>query len=251
MYIHNYATGLREVINLSPQQMHERRTKRMRLILWCGVMGMTAGCGDRTMVMYTLTYKGVSDWRPNHIGEFMAWGRTRWKRRYVWCAELQKRGAPHYHVLTVQDKGERWEKPDAENGGWPYGFTWVTPDIKYPWYILKYIQKGSESTNGRGYPKGMRIYAVSMWARSSMEGKPKDVYRSLQLPNWFKAGAQDAPNIHIARRVAGGIGYGGSRAISPYTGRYMVSVDEVMSADYNAAIAIPNPSQSGHQLSWR
>ena len=53
--------------------------------------------------MVTLTYAGVDDWRPNHIREFMQAFRKLYKKKlvgYAWVAELQERGAVHYHVMV-------------------------------------------------------------------------------------------------------------------------------------------------------
>ena len=54
--------------------------------------------------MVTLTYRNIDDWRADDVSYFMRLVRQWCKRReievrYVWVAELQKRGAVHYHVV--------------------------------------------------------------------------------------------------------------------------------------------------------
>lgn len=60
--------------------------------------------GQRETVWFvTLTYVGVDDWRARHISDCLAAIR-KWCQRqaatfkYLWVAELQKRGAIHYHL---------------------------------------------------------------------------------------------------------------------------------------------------------
>ena len=60
--------------------------------------------------LVTLTYREVGDWQPHHISDLLqrirVWLRRRGHRfRYVWVAELQRRGALHYHVLAWLPRG--------------------------------------------------------------------------------------------------------------------------------------------------
>lgn len=96
--------------------------------------------------MVTLTYARMDGWSPRHISEALKrvrqWmGRRGHAFRYVWTAELQDRGAIHYHVVTWLPEGK--EKPpfwDAQ-GWWPHGSSrseWARNAVGY---IVKYASK--------------------------------------------------------------------------------------------------------------
>ncbi|NKF22974.1 rolling circle replication-associated protein [Solimonas marina] len=96
--------------------------------------------------MVTLTYRDVGDWSPRHISEAIKrvrqWmGRRGHKLRYVWTAELQERGAIHYHIVTWLPQGkDRVPFWDAM-GWWPHGSTrseWAQNGVGY---IVKYASK--------------------------------------------------------------------------------------------------------------
>jgi len=112
--------------------------------------------------MFTLTYRGVDDWRPNHIKDFLQRIRVYLRRRgigfhYVWVAELQKRGAVHYHAIIWLPRGFKLPYSD-DRGWWPHGFSEQKPARKGVGYLMKYTSKGSD---GMKFPKGLRIYAFS------------------------------------------------------------------------------------------
>lgn len=112
--------------------------------------------------MVTLTYRGVDDWRKNHIKDYLQRVRVYMKRRgldfhYVWVAELQKRGAVHYHVIVWLPRGFRLPYAD-KRGWWPHGFTEQKPARKGVGYLMKYTSKG---LSGMKFPKGIRIYGFS------------------------------------------------------------------------------------------
>lgn len=119
--------------------------------------------------MVTLTYRDGSDWSARHLSE--AFKRVRqWLARrgrtfrYVWCAELQERGAIHYHVIAwfpakfhgtkarkVADTPPFW---DAE-GWWPHGSSqsaWADNPIGY---IASYVSKISGKDR---LPAGARMH---------------------------------------------------------------------------------------------
>jgi len=157
------ASAAREVIGVFQPDPAASRLARLRR----GV-GAAARCLDvaakpeavRT-VMVTLTYRGTNaDWSPNHIRAFLAavreWMRRRdLAMRYVWVAELQKRGVIHYHVALWLPEGVQLPKPD-ERGWWPHGMTrteWARHAVGY---IAKYASKGTDDV----IPKGVRLYGV-------------------------------------------------------------------------------------------
>lgn len=111
--------------------------------------------------MLTLTYANVEDWEADHISYLMRHVRQWCKRRqieirYVWVAELQKRGAVHYHVMFWLPLGVSLPKPDKQ-GWWPHGHTrieWIKRPVAY---LVKYVSKGLD--DGHRFPKGCRIHA--------------------------------------------------------------------------------------------
>jgi hypothetical protein len=117
-----------------------------------------AGARFRT-VMVTLTYREVGDWEPKHLSRFMGAVREYLRRRdlavrYVYVAELQERGAVHYHVLFFLPRGVTLPKPD-KRGWWPHGSTRIEWVRKAVGYMLKYASKLQSKTGT--FPKGLRI----------------------------------------------------------------------------------------------
>lgn len=107
----------------------------------------------------TLTYREVGDWSPKHVSELLGHVRKWFTRRlvrcgYVWVAELQKRGAMHYHLLIWLPKGLTLPKPDKQ-GWWPHGWTKIEWARNPVGYMAKYASKGDSGAN---FPKGARLY---------------------------------------------------------------------------------------------
>jgi len=114
------------------------------------------------VAMITLTYALTDAWQPYHIANFCSILRKHLNRRgipwqAVWVLELQKRGAPHYHLLVWLPKGVTLPKPD-KRGWWRFGSTRIEWARNAVGYIAKYSSKGPGSGT---IPKGARIYAVS------------------------------------------------------------------------------------------
>ena len=110
--------------------------------------------------MITLTYGPGESWRPRHLSELLAACRKFCKRagkdfRYVWVAEMQKRGVVHYHVIVWLPVGFKLPKPD-ERGWWPYGMSNIQWARKAAGYLAKYASKGQEP-GAPAFPKGIRI----------------------------------------------------------------------------------------------
>jgi hypothetical protein len=133
---------------------------------------------DISQVMVTLTYRNIEDWRPRHITEFL----RKVKRvlgpdlfGYFWVAEMQKRGAVHYHVILTVRKGIKLPKPD-ETGLWTYGMTRIEL-VRYVYaYLSKYLQKDGQKAK---YPRGIRIFGLSIFVL-------KDWVRMNKLPFWLR-----------------------------------------------------------------
>lgn len=112
-------------------------------------------------VMVTLTYAPGESWRARHISLFLhaarQWHKRRGQRmRFVWVAEMQDRGAVHYHVIFWLARHLQMPKPD-NRGWWPYGKTKIEAARNGVGYIAKYASKGAD---GPAFPRGVRIHAA-------------------------------------------------------------------------------------------
>lgn len=119
------------------------------------------GFRDGYAAMLTLTYADVDGWEPRHISDALKRARE-WHKaqgipmRYVWVAELQKRGALHYHLVFWMPHGVVMPKWDKDNAGWwPHGFTQWDTARNAVGYLLKYLSKG---TAAHQFPKGARLH---------------------------------------------------------------------------------------------
>jgi hypothetical protein len=147
------------------------------------------------MVMITLTYRPGENYHPLHISEYLYNLRSYILQQqrgaggagvpavllkaYAWTAELQERGAVHYHVLLVVERGTDIPRPDNP-GMWAHGMTKIE-EARKPWYIAKYASKGGKKIE---YPKGIRIFAV--WISEGMlDKKSLWLWRLSKLPAWM------------------------------------------------------------------
>lgn len=111
--------------------------------------------------MLTLTYRPGVDWQPHHVSDLLKCIREHCRRegflfRGVWVAELQQRGAVHYHLIFWLPFGVTLPKPD-KRGWWPHGMTqwmWIRKPLRY---VTKYVSKGSGDLH---FPKGLRLYSA-------------------------------------------------------------------------------------------
>src|SRR5690242_11250938 len=111
-----FTKGGGEQIAVSQFQMRIGRI-RSRVNAWSwAVTELLARYPDARALEITLTYREKDDWQPDHISRYMDKLRRRYKPRqlmaYAWVAELQERGAIHYHVLVVVSKEVFLATPD-------------------------------------------------------------------------------------------------------------------------------------------
>jgi hypothetical protein len=114
------------------------------------------------MIMIRLSYNPENEWKENNVREFMMNVRKElgpWLKAYAWVAELQKRGAVHYHVVLVVRKGIKLKKPD-KSGSWKYGSTNISR-ARSPFYLMKYTGKEYQKDYDK-LPKGARAFAVAI-----------------------------------------------------------------------------------------
>lgn len=107
--------------------------------------------------MLTLTYAPGQEWAPRHVSDLLQrlrqWARRRgFEIPYVWVAEMQQRGAVHYHVVVWVPVRYSLPKPDKQ-GWWRYGMTRTERAKRALSYIMKYATKGDTSY----FPRGLRL----------------------------------------------------------------------------------------------
>lgn len=144
-----------------------------------------------------LTYAPGNSWSPKDISKFMDKVR-RWcdfhgiEFRYLWVAEMQKRGVIHYHLIVFHPKKLSFPKPDKQ-GWWPHGSTNRSTGIKRaPAYMAKYLSKGDIAA----FPKGARTYASG-----GLQGTAQLEMRWWKLPTWVR---ELVTPDDRAKRVLGG-----------------------------------------------
>lgn len=110
-------------------------------------------------LMATLTYQPGIEWEARHVTETVRAYRRYLRRHvdspliYAWVLEMQKRGAPHYHLAIRSPQGRKLPMPD-EAGYWPHGSTRIEWARNAVGYMAKYLSKINELER---YPKGARI----------------------------------------------------------------------------------------------
>ena len=148
----------------------------------------------------TLTYRQVGDWSPSHVRDYLQRLRVWLRRRsvdlrYVWVAELQRRGAVHYHLVVWVPFGLKLPLPDA-SGMWPHGLSNIE-DARHPVaYLVKYASKGTP--DGQAFPCGLRTHGFG--------GLPPlaRLARSFaMLPRWLQAAGLHRPQR--VTRLRGGL----------------------------------------------
>jgi hypothetical protein len=170
----NQHTG--EVVAVSGWESRMKRMKR-RIKAWGKAMPL-----GLDFIVVHLTYRPGVSWRPLHISEFLSFVKKHLRKNlfgYAWVAEMQKRGAVHYHVVLAVKKGEKIPKPDLA-GWWPYGSTTVERKRRPIGYLIDYWRKISQK---RGYPKGIRIFAV-VWFQWAANGDSRFLTALWSLPAW-------------------------------------------------------------------
>lgn len=210
----NRETG--ELIETDPVKLRLGRMRR-RVKSWAETVGFyldRLGKGWR-LVMVTLTYRPGEEWHSGDVGAFM----RRMRRRlgagllaYAWVAELQLRGAVHYHVLLLVKQGTPIPKPD-EAGIWRKGATRVET-ARSPFYVVTYT--GKEYQKAGPFPKGLRMFAV--WVRKDVTGEVERwVHRLSTLPRWLSERVREQePGTFPKRHKGGGWMLCGVLLLSPW-----------------------------------
>lgn len=155
------------------------------------------------------TYAPGKNYGPRDISNMVKCLRSWCERkaiecRYLWVAEMQKRGVIHYHMIVFHPKKLSFPKPDKQ-GWWPHGSTSRSTGIKHAVaYMAKYLSKGDAAS----FPKGARTYGSG-----GLQGTSKLEMRWWKLPSWAreKGAAEDG-----LKRSKGGV-------LNPTTGELFLS----------------------------
>lgn len=153
--------------SFNPLELEQQSIRHARLCRNVGVaaklhsVAINGGKRYRNFAMVTLTYKRDT-WQASDIRNYLTHVRNWMKRRtgevlrYIWVAEMQRRGVIHYHVLFFMSKGITMPKADKQ-GWWPHGSTRTERAVAPVNYVMKYASKFDSKG---GFPKGARTYAV-------------------------------------------------------------------------------------------
>lgn len=192
---HSHREGDAFQVTFDKQKRAEKRIKRLRRNVWAAghLHGLTTkGYRAPTCWFVTLTYAGRDDWRADHISAALEQFRRYCAKikvvcRYIWVAELQKRGAVHYHLICWLPKGVRmphWDRSTVSLSGrpiaplWARGYTNTQVAKTGVGYLMKYLSKIGADTN---FPAGLRLYGCG-----GLTPQARTVRCWYNLPEWAK-----------------------------------------------------------------
>ena len=136
-------------------------------------------------VFVTLTYKPGVEWSARHITGYIKNVRMWAKRRgssmgYVWVAEMQKRGAVHYHAVIWIPASLRLPRPDKV-GWWRHGSSNVQAVKRNAiGYLMKYVSKGVVG-NDPDMPPGSRVCGSG-----GLDAMARDEFHYWRLPRYVR-----------------------------------------------------------------
>lgn len=162
----------------------------------------------------TLTYRRADGWRPGHLSAFRntlkLWCRRNGVRlRFVWVAELQERGAVHYHMVVWLPKGKFLPAPDKgqRHAWWPHGSTNIQTAQNPIGYLMKYASKASAASAAE-YPRGCRMFGVG-----GLDKSGREEVRYWRAPMWVRDAMPGTADI---RKTVGGY-------VDAHTGEFLRS----------------------------
>jgi len=176
--------------------------------------------GRATMLMVTLTYRPGEDPKPGDRKIFMRKVRRKMGDAllaYTNVAELQKRGAVHYHYLLVIRRGAWLPTPD-KSGLWEHGSTNVKRNLQSAGYLLKYVSKAE--AGDFDLPRNTRAYDVRCREVAEISTAQLMDLRLSTLPFWLEELVKDwcMETGHFPERKLGGIWtISGQEYSSPWT----------------------------------
>lgn len=187
-------------ISTHSEAVFDRRFARMRRSVWWSGQGHGAAFsgryGDRPWFV-TLTYRPGTEWRSDHVRDALQrvrmWAKRRGVKtlRYTWVAELQKRGAVHYHLVIYLPKSLSMPKWDKQ-GWWPHGMSNTQRAKTGVGYLMKYVSKLSPLHT---FPAGMRLFGIG-----GLNVEARAIRTWHNLPRW----AKDTCGVgEVTRRACG------------------------------------------------
>jgi len=192
------------------KEVCQRTARLARLRLNVGLSGHlhtmeTSPKGSRPFQpwMVTLTYRPGVDWKPEHVSACLkrmrSWAARRGvqRLRYVWVAELQKRGAVHYHIVVWLPVGVSCPMPDKQQW-WLHGMSNVVWARKPVSYLCKYLSKGGGVDEQR-LPNRARCYGIG-----GLDKSGRDLRGWHRLPTFLRGAAAASERGQYARADGGG-----------------------------------------------
>lgn len=148
----------------------------------------------------TLTYRNRGEWERRHISRFVRLMRQWFHRRdhacrFVWVAELQKRGALHYHLVVWVPRRLRLPRPDV-CGWWPHGSSKIETARNPIGYMVKYATKTTPDALKR-LPKGVRLHG-----NGGHEPHDRVHLRETLMPAWLHEHRDEQRFAHDAAEEA-------------------------------------------------
>ena len=214
MKIVNKITG--EKFNVDSRMVRIRRCQK-RVHAWAGALDeiiKQVGVNYR-MMMVRLSYAPGYDWKPLHISHLIT--KIHYELcssliAYAWVAELQERGAVHYHLLMIVKRGT--DIPYFDDAAWwIYGSTHHST-ARSPFYIVSYTAKENYQKFGT-FPKGLRMFAIWI-APGLISSSARRLLRLTSLPNWVATIARAVDDFTALRHLGGGWDINGKLVPSPY-----------------------------------
>jgi hypothetical protein len=251
MKIYNTDSG--EVFHTNETQGRLSRLRR-RMFSWARTVDGFTKSSDYRMPMVTLTYAPGNSWSANHIRQYMLAIRKHLKNRlvaYAWVAELQQRGAVHYHVLLVARRGSDIPFPDS-SGMWSHGSSGIDPARSVYYICSDYLHKEAQK-DYRRFPAGCRSHAVWVSRDFVNEGSRWLMYLDT-LPAWLSQEMRERfPLQRVARRPGGGwVTEDGTVLHSPWMSEFelrsAIRVSDI-NQEYESALPWPVSDPGSSQLS--
>lgn len=189
-----------EVLELDPIA---RRVSGLRMAVGFAARAHSVSArGHRSDVphLVTLTYRGDnSQWDGTHVRRAISMFRNWCAKksiycRYVWVAELQKRGVIHYHIAAWLPPGQKMPHWDSR-GWWKEGMSNSIVARCAVAYLMSYLKKGDIEARG-ALPKGARNYGVG-----GLEHSLRRARRWLRLPRFVQGNSSIYDDW---KRVVGG-----------------------------------------------
>lgn len=221
MFLYNKKTGVSLEVDAARSRI--RRMQR-RVFAWADALKdyIENPGSEYRLVMITLTYERVKDWRPNDMRDFILDLRKvagAGLLAYAWVAELQQRGAVHYHLLVLARRGTNLPYPDR-SGLWPFGMSKVE-NARTVFYICKYV--GKEYQKIGNFPRGLRMFSVWISKHVALDAIRRFTFKVSALPVWLADKIREhfdanREALH-ARRVLGGgwVDDRGRKHVSPWS----------------------------------